>query len=341
VALKTASHSCLASSSQDSSGRGVVLEGAGPVHHGRSPSPGRGSRADLASAARGRQKVIVDHEGRGLIDRLPGGCIDPLFTRVVSEELPYEPRRRRSRRQSLARLIESGAKPVALLVGSLLQAAEIDRHRLRVPEQAGECRSAERSIRVARGGGILDSPEQPAVRLQGGDLDVGRAVDSLGESSHRPGERTGHRRRNGLQRLQGGVDCLGPSGEVRLPRSPALRLGGVLAVVAGQVEVLDVGKWVPLQDLGLGFGVGGLLGGAEMTLVVAVGEALARRRGPEAFQGRFAAARREVHDDAVVLMDSCELPDDRDVHVPYGLEAAIRHRGRLCPALDVPTDSER
>ena len=58
---------------------------------------------------------------------------------------------------------------------------------------------------------------------------------------------------------------------------PALRLGGVLAVVAGQVQVLDVGKWVPVQDLGLGFGVGGLLGGAEMTLVVPVGEALTRR----------------------------------------------------------------
>ena len=62
-----------------------------------------------------------------------------------------------------------------------------------------------------------------------------------------------------------------------LPRPPALGLGGVLAVIAGQVQVLDVGKWVPLQDLGLGFGAGGLLGGAEMTLVVAVGEALARR----------------------------------------------------------------
>jgi hypothetical protein len=157
------------------------------------------------------------------------------------------------------------------------RAAEIDRHRLRVPEQAGECRRAERSIRVARGGGILDSPEQPAVRLQGGDLDIGRAVDPLGESSHRPDERTGHRRRNGLQRLQGGVDCPGPLGEVCLPRPPALRPGGVLAVVAGQVQVLDAGKRVPLQDPGLGSGVGGLLGGAEMTLVVAVGEALARR----------------------------------------------------------------
>jgi hypothetical protein len=182
---------------------------------------------------------------------------DPLFTRVVPEELRYEPRRRHPRRQSLARLIEPGAKPVALLVGSLLQAAEIDRHRLRVPEQAGECRRAERSIRVARSGGILDSPEQPVVRLQGGDLDVGRAVDPLGESSHRPDERTGHRRRNGPQRLQGGVDCPGPLGEVCLPRPPALRLGGVLAVVAGQVQVLDVGKRVPLQDPGLGLGVGG------------------------------------------------------------------------------------
>jgi len=29
-----------------------------------------------------------------------------------------------------------------------------------------------------------------------------------------------------------------------------------------------------------------------------------------------ASARRQVHDDAVVLVDSCELPDDRDLHVP-------------------------
>jgi len=45
------------------------------------------------------------------------------------------------------------------------------------------------------------------------------------------------------------------------------------------------------------------------------------------------AARREVHDDAVVLVDSGKLPDDRDRQVPYGFEAAIRHSGRLCPAL--------
>ena len=35
-------------------------------------------------------------------------------------------------RQPLARLVESGAQPVALGVGSLLQAAKIDRHRLRI-----------------------------------------------------------------------------------------------------------------------------------------------------------------------------------------------------------------
>ena len=161
---------------------------------------------------------MVDHEGRGLVDRLPGGCIDPLLTRVISEELPDEPRRRHARRQPLARLIESGAKPVALLVGSLLQPAEIDRHRLRLPEQPGECRRPERSIRVARGGGTLDSPEQPAVRFQGGDLDGGRAVDPRGESSHGPHERTGRRRRNRLQRLQRGVDCLGPLGQMCPPR---------------------------------------------------------------------------------------------------------------------------
>jgi hypothetical protein len=73
-----------------------------------------------------RAEVVVDHEGRGLVDRLPGGCIDPLFTKVVPEKFPYEPRRRHPRRQSLARLSEPGAKPVAFGVGSLLQAAEID-----------------------------------------------------------------------------------------------------------------------------------------------------------------------------------------------------------------------
>jgi hypothetical protein len=68
--------------------------------------------------------------------------MNPVFTRVVPEKLGYEPRRRRPRRQSLARLIQSGAKPVMLLVGSLLQPAEINRHRLRLPKQASECRCA-------------------------------------------------------------------------------------------------------------------------------------------------------------------------------------------------------
>src|ERR1035438_2566401 len=84
-----------------------------------------------------------------------------------------------------------------------------------------------------------------------------------------------------------------------------------------------------------------MVGVSERPLVVAVGEALARRCGPEAFQGRLAAARREVHDDAVVLVDSCELPDDRDINVPYRFEAAIRHGGRLCPASDVPAEARQ
>jgi hypothetical protein len=37
------------------------------------------------------------------------------------------------------------------------------------------------------------------------------------------------------------------------------------------------GSGVPSQDLGLGFGAGALLGGAEMPFVVAVGEALVPR----------------------------------------------------------------
>jgi hypothetical protein len=41
-----------------------------------------------------------------------------------------------------------------------------------------------------------------------------------------------------------------------------------------------------------------------------------------------------VHDDPVVLMDPGEPPDDRDLDVPYGLEAAIRHAGRLAAASD-------
>src|SRR4029077_3808413 len=99
----------------------------------------RRSRADLAGAAGSRQEVVVDHERRSLIDRLPSGRIDPLLTWVVSEELRHEMGRFRAWRQFVAGLIESHAKPVALLVGSLLQTAKIDRHRLGRPEQAGEC----------------------------------------------------------------------------------------------------------------------------------------------------------------------------------------------------------
>jgi hypothetical protein len=115
------------------------------------------------------------------------------------------------------------------------------------------------------------------MRLQGGDLDTGRAANPLGEPCHGRDKRSGHRRRNSLQRFQRGVDCLRPLGEVRRPSPAALRLEGVLAVIAGQVQVFDVGKRVPLQDLCASLGAGGLLGGREMTLVMWIGEALKRR----------------------------------------------------------------
>lgn len=50
----------------------------------------------------------------------------------------------------------------------------------------------------------------------------------------------------------------------------------------------------------------------------------------QTFQGRLAAARREVHDNTVVLVDPGELPDNRDPHVPHRFEAPIRHGSRLC-----------
>ena len=115
------------------------------------------------------------------------------------------------------------------------------------------------------------------MRLQGGDLGIGRAGDPLGEPPYRRLERTGDRRRNGVQRFEAGVDGLGPLGKVRRPRPPAVRLRGVLAVVAGQVQVLQVRKRVPPQEPRLSLGVDGPLGGEQMTLVVAVGEALVRR----------------------------------------------------------------
>jgi hypothetical protein len=52
------------------------------------------------------------------------------------------------------------------------------------------------------------------------------------------------------------------------------------------------------------------------------------------------AARREVRDDAIVLVDSCELPDDRDLHVPYGFEAAISIEAGYARPSDVSTDPE-
>jgi hypothetical protein len=170
------------------------------------------------------------------------------------------------------------------------------------------------------------------VRRHRGGFRAGCAVDPFSEPPHGPDEGTGHRRWDSLQRLQRSVDRRRPLGEVRCPGRPALRLGGVLAVVAGQIQVLDVGKRVPLQDPSLSISAKTLLGGAEMALVVTVGEALTRRQGPKTIKSGPVTARREVHDDAVVLVHPGKLPGNRDPHVPDGPEAAIRHGGRLCPA---------
>src|SRR5690606_28656609 len=211
-------------------------------------------------------------------------------------------------------------QPVPLGVGALGQPAEVDVDPLGGAHQPAQRPGAEPGAGVAVPGGLLQVSDEQGVRAERGGANVFGGVGGhpggeaarggqqrLGDGGAHPvqcGERGVHRRRPGLQVAQpGGV-------------APTLR--GVVPVVAGQVELVEVEQRVEAVLLQLAQGVAErLLLDAGVRLLVRVVEGV-----PGAHPGEPVAhpARGEVAGDAVVLAPSGTHPHPGHAGVDHGAE---------------------
>ena len=228
---------------------------------------------------------------------------------------------------------QQGMQPVPFGVGLLRQPAQVDRQRLGPAHQGGERRPAERRVGIALRRRAFDVRDQPGVRgpRRGHGLRRGTAARSRGQPGRQAADaaeqRLRHRGADLVERLDGRVRDLRPGREVRGARGVPLLPRGVVAVVAGQVQLPEVGERVPAVQLEPGEGDPlQLLGGGQVRLVVRVRQR--PRAGPRRLQpGQPRADPRggQVLRLAVVLVPARELAGLGHVEVADGAHP----RGKL------------
>ena len=159
-----------------------------------------------------------------------------------------------------------------------LEPPEVDRHALAVPEELRERAGAEGGARASVLHRVLD-----ALDAAGRGLKCCRLVVSMPSASPATGpisaSATGCG--DGIERLQRGADGFGPTGQVCRLRRLSLGSRRIFAVVAGHIEVGQVGERVPAMQLGdVPKEVEALLECVEMALVVEVANRSSRPVGP-------------------------------------------------------------
>jgi hypothetical protein len=168
------------------------------------------------------------------------------------------------------------AEPVAFGVGAGREGGEVDVDGVERAHRRGEGGAADRALRVAGGGDVLEVRDEALVGGAGAVDDVGcggrrRRVEGLGEAADGGEQGGGHGRRDGVERGDGDVDRVGPGGEVAGAGGVTVGLRRVLAVVAGEIERVEVDERVPPMGLVLAELPGeAVLPGAQVRLVVLV-----------------------------------------------------------------------
>src|SRR6266540_2346198 len=282
----------------------VVLIRRGPRHHRQRPAARRRRRADQALAVEvGHQPVVAGERDRlcrhvlGLPEHTGG-------VGVVARKLLDDLGGRAAGRVAVAGVGQHRAQPVPLGVGALLEPAEVDRQRLLRTEQPLEIGPAERRIGLAVAGAALDVVDQAGVGRHG---TLGRRVACVqvgGQAAHGRQQRVGHRRADPVEGGDGGGDRLWPQGQVAAAGLGTLLGRRVLAVVAGQVERVEVEQGIATVHLEVAeFHLERSLEGGGVGLV----ERVVQPRPTQARQAGAHAVRREVLHAAVVLVQADEF----------------------------------
>ena len=210
-------------------------------------------------------------------------------------------------------------QPVTLGVGPLRQRAEVDVDVLGRAHQAAQPGRAQRRVGVPLPGRALHMRDEPAVRGPGGRGHGGRGArrDARGQPLDASDQRTRHRGAHLVQRGQGRIHRLRPQGQVRQLGPLALLRRGVVAVVAGQVHLGQIGQRVaPVQFQLAVDHLGPPLERGQVRLVVRIAGPVAGRGGlRQPGQAVPHPAGGEVLDPAVVLVASAVLACLGDIEI--------------------------
>ncbi len=272
---------------------------------------------------------MLDREGDHLVGGGLGLVEDAGGVGVVAEQPGDDLGGRGPGRDAVAGGGELLPEPVALGVGALLQAAEVDRHRLSGRQDPLQRAAAEGGVGVAVLGGCLQMRDEALVGVEGGSdgLAVPVPVEVGDQAAGRTEQGLGDRGRDPVERGDRLVDRVGPGGEVAAAGLGALLGGGVVAVVAGQVQLADVPQGATAVQLQLAeLQPHGLLDGPDPRLVVRVrtGRGAAAEAGDA---GADPVGRQVRHDAVVVVVEADVFPGGGDVEVADGLEARVHCAG--------------
>ena len=221
-----------------------------------------------------------------------------------------------------ARVLQLGEQTVAFLVGLAGESPEVDVDGLAAAQQVGQAGFADRRVGVAFGGCPLEVGDEPALGGQTRGRDRVGLVEPARQPDDGVDEGGGRGRRHPIERGQRHVDGLRPGGQLASASLGALFDRRVLAVVDGQVEVVEMHERVAAVLLELAEAdAKRVLERREVGLVV-VGRGAGRVQTGE---GASDARRRQVLDGTVVFVETGVLPDDGDLQVAHRAHPGV-HR---------------
>ena len=216
---------------------------------------------------------------------------------------------------------EQAQQPVPLGVGPFREPAEIHVHALGAAHQGGEPGLAERGIGVAVGGGALHVRGQAGVRCGGRRPGVGRGIgrDARGQPADAAEQGGGHRRTQPVECGHGAVHGPWPPREMLKPGPVTFGGRSVVAVVAGQVETIQVRQRAASVQLQVAEGdPGALLERRQVRLVMRIIQRPAGGGLGQPAQALAHAVRRQILDGPVVLVPSAVLAHLSNVEVAHG-----------------------
>ena len=251
---------------------------------------------------------------------------------MVADEPARHLERRSAGIHAAAALSEPVHEPAALGGGTFCQNAKAHGHALAATQKQGKSISPEGRIRIALPRSRLHMRDQAAVSGNGGGPDIGFCIsgNTCGEAADPADQGLSYRRAEPVQGCDSGGRGLGPCSEMFVARPRPVFGWRVVAVITGQVQLVEVQQEIPPVHLQIAeLNSRGDLEYSQVRLVIRITKPAARPGGgAQAAQPGPHPGRRQILDAAVVFVAAAGLADMTDSRVT---DSANTRRQIACP----------